>query len=260
MLTSAPKGRGCSQPVLPAATHASSGERPRGSHPSPRVGRRGDGHVLGISRAKWSEPRGLVPIPHQNLLSSGSGHVRAHLESESAHLTEKPMSSRRGHSFPHSFIPLFIQKIFTERLLSAGCCSKHRDAARNQTDRNHPRGRHSAGRTHRLRDRRGRSHSSSNQRERSREARRGSRQSEGQGPKETVRAGERQRCTKTGIEMRSQRQRDTESPRSGGQRGSDNRRICSVTGPGAGLSSSSCDLRCPKPVPSFPSVPRLPHL
>lgn len=153
MLTSAPKGRGCSQPVLPAATHASSGERPRGSHPSPRVGRRGDGHVLGISRAKWSEPRGLVPIPHQNLLSSGSGHVRAHLESESAHLTEKPMSSRRGHSFPHSFIPLFIQKIFTERLLSAGCCSKHRDAARNQTDRNHPRGRHSAGHTHKQTER-----------------------------------------------------------------------------------------------------------
>ena len=42
--TSTPKGRGSTQPVLPAATHASNrGERPGGSHPSPRVGRRGGG-------------------------------------------------------------------------------------------------------------------------------------------------------------------------------------------------------------------------
>lgn len=61
MPTSTPKGRGRIQPVLPAATHASnSRERPGGSHPSLRVERRDDGHLLGTTPVAGDRVQGVT--------------------------------------------------------------------------------------------------------------------------------------------------------------------------------------------------------
>lgn len=67
--TSTPKGRGRIQPVLPAATHASnSGERPGGSHPSLRVERRGDGHLLGTTPVAGDKVQGVTDNATRNPL------------------------------------------------------------------------------------------------------------------------------------------------------------------------------------------------
>ena len=115
-----------------------------------------------------TESRGSETIPHRNLpcwwlwaclcpsgvsvCSSGQG--------------ASPISES---SFIHSFMPLSIQEILIERLLSARHCSKGCNTARNQTDRNCPRGLTLVRDTRRNRlrdgDRRSQGHRGTNRRE-----------------------------------------------------------------------------------------------
>lgn len=157
------------------------------------------------------------------------------------------MPSQRGHSFPHSFIPVFIQEIFTERLLSARCCSKYQDAARNQTDRNRPRGQHCGAHTQ--------THWETEtwpepqQLGPAREKPGGQARVDSQGVRGRRRQRGRGRDRDINAESETERHRETEAL--GVREAADNHPMWSVMGPSMDLGPpSSCHLWCLKPVPS----------